>query len=79
MVYDAPGIFSYFSPDLQPDGQAGKSGLVSPEVGTHSTPGIMALLQGLFDMVKYEFDCCFDGFGQSQNYFNHSDVSSFQW
>ena len=73
MVYQSPGIFSFFLPEYQPSGLVASAGLVSPEAQVHSTPMVIQTMNGLLAMIKYGLDSCYRGFGGSRNYGNKRD------
>ena len=77
MVYDSPSVFSFFVPGHQPDGVVAKAGLVSPEMEIHSSPGILSLMNGAINTIKYGMDRCYDGFGKTKEWSGSGEVNLF--
>merc|ERR1719223_1901943 len=64
-----PSVFSFFDPKFQPYGRVGDANLVAPEGTLLDMPKIVALMNGLFSMVKYGLTNCYGGFGPSSGSF----------
>ena len=63
MVYQAPSVYSFFSPEFRPIGLEAKSGIVSPEAQVLSDTNIHRMMNGLLSMIKYGLDSCYGGLG----------------
>ncbi|KAL7561162.1 hypothetical protein ACA910_011983 [Epithemia clementina (nom. ined.)] len=73
MVYQSPGIFSFFFPEFQPNGLLANAGLVSPEAQVLSAPNIIQTMNGLLTMIKYGLDRCYSGFGYTVDYISYRE------
>jgi uncharacterized protein (DUF1501 family) len=62
-AHSVPSVFSFFLPDFVPPGRANEASLVSPEGGMTNTPTVLALLEGMFSLIKYGLSECYGGFG----------------
>ena len=67
MAYQAPSSYGFFNPYFHPRGENVER-LLSPEAEVHTNFHIIGAMNGLLAMVKYGFDRCFDGFGETDNW-----------
>ena len=58
-------VFSFFLPEFKTYGRVGDAELVAPEGTLLDMPKIVALMNGLFSLVKYGLSNCYGGFGPS--------------
>mmetsp|Transcript_3881 Transcript_3881/g.6489 ORF Transcript_3881/g.6489 Transcript_3881/m.6489 type:complete len:2423 (+) Transcript_3881:72-7340(+) len=66
MAHDLQSVFSFFLPEHKASGPVAQASLVAPE-GQHITgPKIVNLLNGMFGLIKYGLDICFNGFGTQE-------------
>jgi uncharacterized protein (DUF1501 family) len=64
-AHSVPTVFSFFLPDFVPPGRANEASLVSPEGGMTNTPTVLALIEGMFSLIKYGLSECYGGFGDN--------------
>jgi len=62
MAYDFFSVFSFFLPEFKPYGRIGDADLVAPEGTLLDMPKIVALMNGIFSLVKYGLTNCRGGF-----------------
>ena len=65
MPYEAPNVFSFFSPLYQPSGSFTEAGLLAPESQVLSMVTILGLMNGLTVLVKDGMIPCHGGFGSA--------------
>ena len=76
--YEFPTVFSFFLPEFVPDsGSALTANLVSPESAVADTPNIIAILNGMFSLVKYGLGDCNNGFSTYPGYSSCRDNGQF--
>jgi uncharacterized protein (DUF1501 family)/uncharacterized protein (DUF1800 family) len=61
--YMLPSVFSFFFPEYQPRGPVGEASLSCPECQQLTVPKTVALLNGMFSLLKYGLDYAYGGFG----------------
>jgi cullin-associated NEDD8-dissociated protein 1 len=67
--YEFPTVFSWFFPEYIPDGgPALLAQLTSPESMLATMPNQIALLDGMFSLIKYGLSDCNNGFAQNPGY-----------
>jgi uncharacterized protein (DUF1501 family) len=66
MAHEIPDVFSYFKPEDKPSGPVTHASLVSPEGVVTSGSSILSLLNGMFSLIKYGFDTCYEGFAEPE-------------
>jgi hypothetical protein len=63
--YNFPTVFSFFLPEYIPDtGPSLSAQLVSPETMVVTMPNVVALLNGMFSLIKYGLSDCYSGFSR---------------
>lgn len=67
MPYEAPSVFSFFSPLYSPPGPIGLSSLVSPEAQVLSAVTAVGMTNGLFALIKNGLNGCHGGIGTSRS------------
>jgi len=63
MAHSFPTVFSFMLPEYMTGGRPGDATLVAPETMLMDMPKAVALLNGMFSMVKYGLSRCYGGFG----------------
>ncbi|KAL7542550.1 hypothetical protein ACHAXR_011864 [Thalassiosira sp. AJA248-18] len=77
--YEFPTVFSYMLPEYVPDsGPNLAAKLVSPESALVTMPNVVALLNGMFSMIKYGLSDCHNGFSTYPGYGNCNDDGQYQ-
>ena len=73
MPYEAPDVFSFFSPIFKPAGFFSNTGLASPEAQVLSMVTIVGTANGMNELVKQGTLRCRDGFGDHilDNWYNN--------
>mmetsp|Transcript_27131 Transcript_27131/g.41641 ORF Transcript_27131/g.41641 Transcript_27131/m.41641 type:complete len:739 (-) Transcript_27131:168-2384(-) len=62
MAHAIPTVFSFFLTDYSPPGVVSNAGLVSPEAQLLTTPKTVALMNGLYSLIKSGLTFCNYGF-----------------
>mmetsp|Transcript_27130 Transcript_27130/g.41634 ORF Transcript_27130/g.41634 Transcript_27130/m.41634 type:complete len:739 (-) Transcript_27130:140-2356(-) len=62
MAHAIPTVFSFFLPDHSPPGVVSSAGLASPEAQLLTTPKTVALMNGLYSLLKSGLTYCQYGF-----------------
>ncbi|KAL7537078.1 hypothetical protein ACHAXR_007922, partial [Thalassiosira sp. AJA248-18] len=77
--YEFPTVFSYFLPEYVPDSGPNLSAkLTSPESLLVTMPNVVALLNGMFSMIKYGLSDCYSGFSEYPGYSGCYDDGQYQ-
>lgn len=76
MAHSFPTVFSFMLPEYSPGGRPGDATLVGPETMIMDMPKVLALLNGMFSMVKYGLSRCHGGFGGKWTGCNEGDFRS---
>uniref|UniRef100_A0A7S0KZ56 DUF1501 domain-containing protein n=1 Tax=Asterionellopsis glacialis TaxID=33640 RepID=A0A7S0KZ56_9STRA len=63
MIYEAPNVFSFFSPQYSPPGRLSQASLLSPEAQVLSTITTVGMSNGLFSLIHRGLASCGSGFG----------------
>ena len=63
MPWEAPSVFSFFSPRYKPSGFFSQASLVSPEAQVMSMITVVGISNGLTSLIKYGMTKCDDGIG----------------
>eukprot|EP00546_Thalassionema_frauenfeldii_P010113 CAMPEP_0178928808 /NCGR_PEP_ID=MMETSP0786-20121207/20156_1 /TAXON_ID=186022 /ORGANISM="Thalassionema frauenfeldii, Strain CCMP 1798" /LENGTH=1403 /DNA_ID=CAMNT_0020604807 /DNA_START=186 /DNA_END=4393 /DNA_ORIENTATION=+ len=66
-AYEAPSVFSFFSPQFSPPGPLGKSLLLSPESQVLSADTAVSMTNGLFALINNGLNNCWGGFGPGRS------------
>lgn len=65
MVFRAPNVFSFFSPQYSPPGRLAQASLLSPEAQALSTITTVGMTNGLFSLIKHGLTDSNGGFGSA--------------
>ena len=73
--YEYETVFSFFLPEYKPDGttKVGQATLVAPEAVALDAPKTVFLLNGLFSLVKYGLNRCYDGLNRNSGSCTEND------